>query len=105
MQKKKDIKKAIMDSILEGHHTEVEDRIDQLDCLIYKKDNTSENDKPKKQEKKVWQTSKENVTVQVWEGKAKIKVKVSPGKNKQISMKRIANVAMNAILEEFNKED
>ncbi len=101
MQKKKDI----MDSLLEGHYGEVEDRIDQLDCLIYKKDNGLENDKPSEHENRVWQTSKENVTVQVWEGKAKIKVKVSPGKNKQISMKRIANIAMNAILEEFNKED
>ncbi len=104
MQKKKDI----MDEILEGQHGEVGDRIDQLDCLIFKKDETDddiENDKPSEQEKKVWQNSKENLTVQVWEGKAKIKVKVSPGKNKRISMKRIANVAMNAILEELNKEE
>ncbi len=98
-------KKDIMDSILEGHCEDVEDRVDQLDCLIYKKDSGFDNGKPSKQGKKVWQTSQENVTVQVWESKAKIKIKVSPGKNKQISMKRIANIAMDAILEELNKED
>ena len=53
---------------------------------------------------KFWQASKENVSVQVWEGKAKIKVRVSPGE-KTISMKRIADIAVNAILEELKKED
>lgn len=98
-------KKDIMDSILEGRHGDVEDRVDQLNCLIYKNDKAAENIKPESEEVKVWQASKENVSVQVWEGKAKIKVKVSPGKDKRISMKRIANIAMEAILEELQKED
>lgn len=102
MQKRRDI----MDSILEGQHTDVEDRVEQLNCLIYRNiEPNAGDDHPEAQEKKVWQASKQNVSVQVWEGKAKIKVKVSPGKGKQISMKRIANIAMNAILEELKKED
>lgn len=101
MQKKKDI----MDSILEGHAHDTEDRVDQLNCLIYKNDKSEETLLLENGEKSVWQASKDNVTVQVWEGRAKIKVKVSPGKNKKISMKRIANIAVDAILEELNKED
>ena len=94
-----------MDSILEGQHGEVEDRVDQLDCLIYKNNDGFKDDKSEKPEGNVWQFSKENVSVQVWEGKAKIKVKVSQGKTKYMSMRRIADIAMNAILEELNKED
>lgn len=102
MQKKKDI----MDSILEGRHGEVEDRVEQLNCLIYKNENAVEDIRPDKEgDVRIWQASKDNVSVQVWEGKAKIKVKVSPGNDRRISMKRIANIAMNAILEELKKED
>ena len=91
-------KKDIMDSILDGQEDEFSARIQELDCLIYKSDSTI-------QDAKIWQASKENVSVQVWEGKAKIKVKVSPGKKETISMKRIASIAVDAILEELKKED
>jgi hypothetical protein len=42
----------------------------------------------------------------VWErgGRAKIKVKISRGK-KIISMEKIAQIAINAIVEELKKED
>ncbi|RLC25639.1 MAG: hypothetical protein DRH93_01305 [Deltaproteobacteria bacterium] len=98
-------KKDIMDSILEGHGDEFSDRIQELDCLIYRNDSGIKDEILEDQGKKIWQASKENVTVQVWEGKAKIKVKVPSGKKENISMKRIANIAVNAILEEFKKED
>lgn len=98
-------KKDIMDSILEGQHNDVEDRVEQLNCLIYRNDNSMDGLASDDGENRIWQASKDNVTVQVWEGKAKIKVKVSPGRNKQVSMKRIANIAMDAILEELKKED
>jgi hypothetical protein len=101
MQKKKDI----MDSILEGHSHDAEDRVDQLNCLIYKNDKTEDHLRLENGDDRVWQVSKDNVSVQVWEGRAKIKVKVSPGKNKKISMKRIASIAVDAILEELKKED
>lgn len=47
---------------------------------------------------------KKNVSVLVWESKVRIKLNVSSGKNKQISMTRIAGVAVNAILEGLKKE-
>ena len=100
MHKKNDI----MENILGGSGAEIADRIDKLDCLIYKKEPGLEDESLKDQDGKIWQASKENVSVQVWEDKAKIKVRVSPRK-KTISMKRIANIAVNAILEELKKED
>lgn len=98
-------KKDIMFNILVGHGEEFTARIKELDCLIYKNDPNVEDDLPEDRNTKIWQASKDNVSVQVWEGKAKIKVKVSPGKKENISMKRIADIAMNAILEELKKED
>jgi hypothetical protein len=95
-------KNDIMFNILVGHGEEFSARVKELDCLIYKTDPSAKADLP---DAGAWQTSKDNVSVQVWEGKAKIKVKVSPGKKGNISMKRIADIAVNAILEELKKED
>lgn len=98
-------KKDIMDSILDGQEDEFSARIQELDCLIYKTDSSIKDEILENEDTKIWQASKENVSVQVWEGKAKIKVKVSPGKKENISMKRIASIAVDAILEELKKED
>ncbi len=97
--------KDIMDDVLVGHGEEFAARVKELDCLIYRNDSSMEDEISEDQGGKIWQTLKENVSVQVWESKAKIKVTVSPGKKENISMKRIANIAMNAILEELKKED
>jgi len=100
MHKKNDI----MNNILAGNGEDTAPHVEELDCLIYKQDPTLKDEIPGDENKKIWQSSKENVSVQVWEGKAKIKVKVSPGKKGNISMKRIADIAVNAILEELKKE-
>nr|NJM03010.1 hypothetical protein [Desulfobacula sp.] len=101
MNKKKDI----MDSILVGHGDEFASRVEELNCLIYKNGHESMDETPEDREGRVWQASKDNVSVQVWEDKAKIRVKVSSLSKKTLSMKRIADVAVNAILEELKKED
>ncbi|MBU1340447.1 MAG: hypothetical protein KKE44_07905 [Proteobacteria bacterium] len=98
-------KNDIMYNILVGHGDEFAACVEELDCLIYKNDLGSKNGMLQDQDTRIWQASKDNVSVQVWEGKAKIKVKVSPGKKENISMKRIAQIAVNAILEELKKED
>ena len=98
-------KKDIMENILGGYGDDLIDRVKELDCLIYKNGSNLESVKSEGQDKKIWQASKENVSVQVWEDKAKIKVRVSPGKKESISMKRIAKIAVTAILEELKKED
>ena len=94
-----------MDNILVGHGDEFASRVEELNCLIYKNDHESGDENPEDLDDRIWQASKENVSVQVWESKAKIKVNVSSLNKKTISMKRIADVAVEAILQELKKED
>ncbi len=107
----------VMDNILEslGNVSDFAVPVKELDCLIYKNSGKTEDEifenRGKTEDEilenhgeKIWQVSKDNVSVQVWEGRAKIKVKVSQGK-KTISMKKIAQIAVNAIAEELKKED
>jgi len=94
----------IMDDILEGHSSDFAAPVEALDCLIYRSDSGIKDEIPGNHGEKTWQASKDNVSVQVWDGKAKIKVKVSQGK-KTISMKQIAKIAVNAIVKELKKED
>jgi len=97
-------KNNIMENILVGDGDEFEARAKELDCLIYKSDPKIKSEILEDKNGKIWQASRENVSVQVWESKAKIKVKVVPG-GKTISMKKIADIAVNAILAELKKED
>ena len=94
----------VMDTILEGLGNDFAAPVEELDCLIYRKDAKIKDVILEDYGEKTWQASKGNVSVQVWEGKAKIKVKVPPEK-KKISMKQIARIAVNAIVEELKKED
>ncbi len=94
----------IMDNILEDLGSDFVVPGQELDCLIYKSDNKIKDEVVENHGEKIWQVSKDNVSVQVWEGRAKIKVKVSQEK-KDISMKQIAQIAVNAIVEELKKED
>ena len=99
-QKKSDI----MDNILGGFENDAATSFEELDCLIYKNDSNIKHEVLEHNGDKIWQASKENVSVQIWEGKAKIKVKISAG-DKKISMEQIAKVALNAIVKELKKED
>jgi hypothetical protein len=104
-KKNKADKNDVMEDILGCPGDEFAAGVKELDCLIYKNVPNLKNNLPETKEGgRTWESSKENVSVKVWEDKAKIKVKVSPGNKKQISMKRIADIAMNAILEELKKE-
>ena len=94
----------VMDTILEGLGNDFAAPVEELDCLIYRKDAKIKDEILENDGERTWQASKDNVSVQVWEGKAKIKVKVSQGK-KTISMKQIAKIAVNAIVKELKKED
>lgn len=100
MSKKKDI----MDSILNGHDEEFANRTRELDCLIYRNDEGVSEKKSTRKAKESWKISKGNVSVEIWEGKAKIKVKMEPGTGPDISLKRLASIAVDAILEELKKE-
>jgi hypothetical protein len=93
-----------MDSILGHDDQEFSGRTRELDCLIYRSDGRQKKKKILGPAEKSWKISKDNVAVEIWESKAKINVKVSPGTGPNISMKRIASIVVDAILEELKKE-
>lgn len=100
-------KKDIMDSILSDADDTLADRSNDLDFLIYQcGDGVQSQDAglPDTNEQKSIKVSKGNVSVEIWEGRAKIKVKVSPGTDTGISMEKIATIAVDAILEALKKE-
>jgi hypothetical protein len=99
-------KKDIMGEILAGNDRENEDLTRELDCLIYKSETRDPGGEPFfGPTEDSWKVSRENVSVQVWETKGKIRLRVSLGKGRQVSMKKIANIAVDAILNELKKED
>ena len=93
-----------MDSILGHDDQEFACRTRELDCLIYRSDGRKKKKDFSGPAEKSWKIAKDNVAVEIWEGKAKINVKVSPGTGPTISMKRIASIVVDAILEELKKE-
>jgi hypothetical protein len=99
-------KKDIMDRILVDDDS-CSDKAKDLDFLIYRCDNgLPPEDKILLEDhvQKSKKVSKGNVSVEIWEGKAKIKVKAPPGTGAGISMERIAAIAVDAIFETLKKE-
>lgn len=81
----------------------------ELDCFIYR----SSTDMPaagdsisgaEAEKCEVWEIFRENVSVKIWKSKAKIKVRFSHKLKRNISIKRIANIAVDAIVKELQKE-
>ena len=94
-----------MDSILGAGDEEFAGKTRDLDCLIYRNEDPKpatsakdENSPPSS-----WTVSKGPVTVETWEGKAKIRIKVAAGTASHMSMKRIASIAVDAIVAEIEK--
>ncbi len=95
-----------MASIL-AHEDSLDDKAKDLDFLIYQCDKDDPSDKEILLEDQIHESikvTKGNVSVEIWEGKAKIKVKASPRAGPGISMERIATIAVDAILEALKKE-
>jgi len=101
--------KDIIDIILSGNDDKSAPEIKELDCLIYR----NGVDMPKTggdlsqtdiEKGTPFRISKKNVSVEVWKSKIKIRVRVSPESKGNISIERIANVAVDAILKELKKE-
>ncbi len=102
--------KDIIDIILNDNDDDnASPDLQELDCLIYRSstdmpaagDSISEAGKEKCE---VVEISRDNVSVKIWKSKAKIKVRFSHALKGNISIKRIANIAVDAILKELQKE-
>ena len=101
-------KKDIMDSILGADDQEFAGKTRELDCLIYRKDTEADTDAEQGGDRSLspssWKVSKGPVTVETWDGKAKINIKVASGLARHMSMKRIASIVVDAIMAEIEKE-
>lgn len=98
-------KKDVMDSILGGDGGEFAGDTQELDCLIYRQgEPAADSGETEQTAPSSWKVSKGPVTVETWEGKAKIRIKVAAGTAGSMSMKRIASIAVDAIMAEIEKE-
>lgn len=96
-----------MDSVLSDADDVLTDRSKDLDFLIYRCGDgvpAEEMTLLSTLDQQSIKVSKGNVSVQIWQGRAKIKVKVSPGTDTGFSMEKIATIAVDAILEALKKE-
>lgn len=100
-------KKDIMGKILACDDGEDENLTRELDCLIYRSDpgDPAEDVPVSGPEGDSWKVTRDNVSVQVWENNGRIRLRVSLGKSRLISMKQIATIAVDAIIQELKKED
>lgn len=101
------IREDVMGSLLSEKSKDDLPSSDDLNSLIYR-DPTERVPilgSPQSDEGEQWQSPQDNVSVQIWETRANIKIKVSGTTRKHISMNRIADIAVKAITEELKKED
>jgi hypothetical protein len=98
-------KKNVMDCLLGTDDKAFDGSAKELDCLIYRSStDEAEHKLPEPVSKPVWISSKENVSVEIWEGKAKIRIKVGDDDTSHISMRKLASIAVDAIMAELQKE-
>ncbi|WP_024334124.1 hypothetical protein [Desulfotignum balticum] len=100
-------KKDIMGKILACDDGDDENLTRELDCLIYRSDpgDTGDDASAPGPPTDSWKVTKDNVSVQVWESSGRIRLRLSLGKGRLISMKQIAGIAVDAIVKELKKED
>ena len=98
-------KTNVMDSLLGTDIETFDGSTRELDCLIYQ--GTANDGKPVEAEPvsdPSWTASKGNVSVEIWEQKAKIRIKVGGEETSHISIRKLANIAVDAIMAELQKE-
>jgi hypothetical protein len=100
-------KKDIMGKILACDDRDDDNLTRELDCLIYRSDSGDIGDDASLSDPPTdfWKVTRDNVSVQVWESSGRIRLRVSLGKSRRISMKQIAEIAVDAIIQELKKED
>jgi hypothetical protein len=99
----------VMDKLLSCEKPEPLPESQKLNQLIYREDHALGQDKGQGDDSgdhidQIWTASHDKVTVEVWESRAKIHVKVSQQTHQQISMKGIADIAVKAIITELKRD-
>ncbi|MEH6824858.1 MAG: hypothetical protein V7629_13210 [Motiliproteus sp.] len=78
--------------------------VEQLNWLIYSgADDIIESELNIPQKEPVWKTENESHTVHVWNTKGKIRIKVLSKCTTKVSIKHLAEVALNAMMEDLKK--
>ncbi len=95
----------VMDSLLSTSDDGDHPALEELNCLIYRRpEDLPTGGEELDPDHPSWKTSHDNISVQIWESKANIRIKVSGESRKHISMNRIAEIAVQAIMDELKKE-
>lgn len=98
-------KKNVMDSLLGTDDKTYDGSTKELDCLIYRGGpNEAKPDMPEMTSNPSWTASRGNVSVEIWEAKAKIRIKVGGDDTAHVSMRKLANIAVDAIIAALQKE-
>jgi hypothetical protein len=95
----------IMENLLRAAEDDFMPSVEDLDCLIY----SDPSEVPAQMlsaplNEASWQIEEDDVVVQVSESKARIRIKVDGETRRTISMDRIADIAIEAILAELRSE-
>ena len=79
--------------------------LEELNCLIYRGPDDAPPDTAEPEPgQPSWKATNDNISVQIWESKANIRIKVASEARASISMNRIAEIAVQAIMEELKKD-
>ncbi len=99
-------KKNVMDCLLGTDDKAFDGSAKELDCLIYRSgtDEAEQHSLPEQVSEPSWTSFRENVSVEIWEGKAKIRVKVGGNDTSHVSMRKLTSIAVDAIMAELQKE-
>lgn len=99
-------KSDVIHSILSGEDDAISPEAEALDYLIYRETPpSSERDQLETDNGGSAEMLKKNLAIEVWESKAKIRVRAAFGAKRSALTHRIAKVAMNAIIEDLRKEE
>ena len=91
----------VMDKLLNCEKSEQIPGSQALDCLIYRNPDGADNSD---QIDRIWTVTRDKVTVQIWESRANIRIRVAPDSHPDISMKEIADIAAKAIVDELRRD-
>ncbi len=92
---------TVMDVLLSGEPEKAADN-SGLEQLIYRDPATIEEPVADQHTLgQVWTASRDRVTIQTWDTRASIKIRLNPDTDRDLSMRRIAERAVRAIVEEL----
>ena len=95
----------VMGSLLSDTSDDDIPEVEQLNCLIFSDLNGPfDGDIEGSETDPAWKTENDKLTIQVWETNGRVRIKVSPKPETRVSVKHLGEIALNAIMEELEKD-